>query len=202
MKKIKWYYWLGFDVIISILSTFGIAVDDEIDLRFKGYFIAFVAFMIVYPVIVLIGHFLLSLLSIPKIKKENNRFADILAILDNTSEFTITTRETDLIYFQFDDLYCSAFLDFRGLNIGIFIDFDLGNKVISNKQLKQLEKNYKDCFFAQHMIQSSFKKWKDLSVIPQFKNKLFDLRDVVNKENLQIVSKGFIDSYLATIGKN
>lgn len=202
MKKIKWYYWIGFDIIISLLSTFGLAVDDKIDLRLKGYFLAFVAFMIVYPVIVLIGHFLLSLLSIPKIRKENNRFADILSILDDTPEFTITTKETDLIYFEFDDLYCSAFLDFRGLNIGIFIDFDLENKVISKNQLKQLEKNYKDCFFAQHMIQSSFKKWKDLSVIPQFKNKLSDLRDVAIKENLQIVNKGFIDSYLVTIDKN
>lgn len=64
---------------------------------------------------------------------------------------------------------------FRGLDV----DFYLKNKVISKKQLKQFEKNYKDCFFAQHMIQSSLKKWKDLSAIPQFKNKLSDLSDQV-----------------------
>jgi hypothetical protein len=158
--------------------------------------------MIAYPIIVLIGHFLLSLLSIPRLKKENNRFADIISILDDNSDFTITTRETDLIYFQFDNLYCAAFLDFRGLNFGVFIDFDLENKAIVKRQLKQFEKDYKDCFFSQHMIQSSIKKWKDLSVIPQFKNKLSDLRIIANKENLQIVNKRFIDSYLKTIDKN
>ena len=202
MRKIKWYYWLGFDFIISLLSTFGLVLDDEIELRLKGYLLAFLAFMIVYATLATIVFYLDILLSKPRIKKENGRFADIISTLDNNPDFTITTRETDLIYFLFADLYCAAFLDFRGLNIGIFIDFDLENNVISKKGLKQLEKNYKDFFFAQHMIQSSFKKWNDLSVIPQFKNKLSDLREVASKENLQIVNKGFIDSYLTTIDKN
>jgi hypothetical protein len=201
MRKLKWYYWLGFDFIISLLSTFGLVVDDEIELRLKGYLLAFIAFMIVYATLAMIVFYLNILLSKPRIKKENSRFTDILSSLDNNPDFTITKRESDLIHFQFDDLYCAAFLDFRGLNIGIFMDFDLENNLISKKRLKQLEKNYKDFFFAQHMIQSSFKKWKDLSVIPQFKNKLSDLREVLNNENLQIVNKGFIDSYLATIDK-
>ena len=201
MKKIKWYYWLGFDFIISLLSTFGLAVDDNIDLRLKGYFLVFTSFMIAYPIIILIGHFLLSLLSIPRIKKENKRFADIISVLGDNSEFTITTKETDLIYFQFDNLYCAAFLDFRGLNIGVFIDFDIENKEISKKQLKQFEKNYMDCFFSQHMIQSSFKKWRDFSIIPHFKNKLSVIREIVKKENLKIVDKEFIDTYLTSIDK-